>query len=190
MACTRCRDSVWGRRELVFRGGKGKCAGNSRGINRIRAELVFRGAHQECSHNSKKIRAFLPELVFRQIPGKSVQWGGQTQGLRRPFLRAALLDAVARGILRVLRAPVRLRLLPSCRLALRLAAGMLARSDSRVRTEPSAAKGARSFPGRGHRASSSPRCGMPSSFRSTCLGHSWKAKVGKFSRAPKGASEV
>jgi len=38
------RDSVWGRRDLVFRAGRGKCASNSRGINHIRTELVFRGA--------------------------------------------------------------------------------------------------------------------------------------------------
>jgi len=127
--------------------------GNSRGIKHIRAELVFRGTHQECSHNSNKISAFLPELVFRQIPGKSVQRGGQSQWLRRLFLRVTLLDPVGYGVIRIRGAPPGLGPFPPRRLALWLAARMLARSHSRVGTEPMAAKGTRSLPGCGHRDS-------------------------------------
>ena len=117
--CSLASRSVWSRLELVFFGRRGKCAGNSRGINEIRAELVFRGAHQECSHNPNEISAFLPELVFREIPGKLAQRRRQTQWFRRLFLRSPLLNAVAGSVLRILRTPVRLRLLAPRRLALR-----------------------------------------------------------------------
>jgi hypothetical protein len=40
----RSRDSVWSRRDLVFRGRGGKCAGNPIGVKPIHAPLVFRGA--------------------------------------------------------------------------------------------------------------------------------------------------
>src|ERR1017187_4359408 len=65
---------------------------------------------------------------------------------------------------------------------------MLARSDSRVGTEPMAAKRTRSLPGRGHRDSIiTTRHGMRSRISSSCLGHFWKAEVEKFSRASKAA---
>ena len=150
------RASVWGRRDRVFRYGRRKWTRNSGRIIYIRAELVFRGAHQECAHNANKIRAFPSELVFRQIPGKSAQGRRQSQRLRWFFLGIPLLNPVARCVLRVLCTPVRLCPLPSRQLALRLAARSLAQSYPRVRTEPVAADGTRSFPERGHRQSSSP----------------------------------
>lgn len=156
------RDSVWSKRKLVFPGKRGKCARKPCGINAIRADLIFRGAHQECSHNPNEISAFPPELVFRQIPGKLPQRGRQSQWLRRLFLRTPLLNPVARAVFRVLRTPVRLRPLPPRRLAFRITACMLTRSYPRVGTEPVVTDGARSFPGRGHSASSSPvPCPMP-----------------------------
>ena len=69
---------------------------------------------------------------------------------------SALLYAVAGGVLRVLRTPVRLRrLAPRC-LALGLTARALAWSYPCIGTKPLAADRAGSFPGRGHRESSSP----------------------------------
>jgi hypothetical protein len=124
-------------------------------ISYIQTELVFRGAHQECTHNCNEIRAFLAELVFRQIPRKSAQRSWQSQWLRGLFLRAPLLNPVPGGVLRVLRTPVRLCPLSSRRLALRLAACVLALSHPRVRTEPMAADRAGSFPGRAEHGESS-----------------------------------
>jgi hypothetical protein len=106
-----------------------------------------------------KSETFLPELAFREVPGKLTEGRQQTQCLRRLFLQAPLLNAVAGRILPILRTPVRLRLLPPRRLALRLTARVLAYSYSLVGTEPVAADGAWSFPGRGHSDSSSPRSG-------------------------------
>jgi hypothetical protein len=125
MTCSRVENSVWGRWDLVFRGGRGKCAGNSLWINKIRLELVFRGLQQECAHNPNEVSAFRPELVFRDIPGKLVQRGGQPQRLRLLLLCIALLDPVACGVVRVLGAPLGLRLLPARRLAFRFAASVL-----------------------------------------------------------------
>ena len=160
MACFRVGIQYAAGGNWSFCGGRGKCVGNSRGIKHIRAELVFRGTYQECSHNSNEISAFPPELVFRQIPGKSVQRGGQSQWLRRLFLRVTLLDPIGYGVVGIRGAPPGLGLFPPRRLALWLAAGMLARSDSRVGAEPMAAKRTRSFPGRGHRDSSSQRASL------------------------------
>ena len=119
-------------------------------------DLVFRQAHQECAHNAKEISAFAAELVFRDVPGKSVQRSGHTQRFRRPFLGAAPLETIAGGIIRILRPPLSLGLLPSRRLTLRLTACALTLSDPRMGTEPTVADGTGSFPGSGHRGLSSP----------------------------------
>jgi hypothetical protein len=66
------------------------------------------------------------------------------------FLRSSLLNAVAESVLRVLRTPVRLRLLPPRRLAIGFTACVLAWAYSWVGTEPLVADGAGSFPRRGH----------------------------------------
>jgi len=175
------RDSVCGRRELVFLQKGGKCVGNSRGIKPIRAELVFRGTHQECSHNSNEISAFLPELVFRQIPGKSVQRGWQAQWLWLLFLRVPLQDPVGCGIIRIRCAPPWLGVFfRPCRLALWLAAGMLARPHSCVGTEPMTAKGTRPLPGRGHRDSSSQRAAAPRRSPFKLPGSFLESRGGKF----------
>jgi hypothetical protein len=149
------RASVWGRLDRVSSRRSGKWTRNSCCISYIHAELVFRGAHQECAHNRNEIRAFPPELVFREIPRKTAQRCRQSQWFRWLFLGTPLLNAVARRVLRVLRTPTRLCLLPSYRLALWLMARALAQSYPRIRTEPVAADGARSLSKRGHRETSS-----------------------------------
>jgi hypothetical protein len=65
-------------------------------------------------------------------------------------LRLALVQTIGDGVVPVPAPPTRLRLLPARRLTLRLPAGTLTVSDSRVRPEPPAADRARSLPGRGH----------------------------------------
>jgi hypothetical protein len=156
MARVLASGSVWSRRALVFCGGRGKWAGNHRGIKEMRADLVFRGAHQECAHNPKKISGLGAELVFREVPGKSVQRGWHPQWSRQPFLGLALLDAVRRRIIWIGGAPPRLSFPPPCGLAFGLVAGVLTVSDTRIRPEPPAADRARPLPGLGHRDSSSP----------------------------------
>lgn len=120
----------------------------------MRADLVFRGAHHECAHKPKKISALGPELVFCEVPGKSLQGGGQTQRFGRLLPRPALQQTVAGGVIGIAGAPARLGLLPPSRLALRPAAGVLAIPNTRIRPEPPAADGAGSLPGLGHRDSS------------------------------------
>jgi hypothetical protein len=167
---------------------KGECAGKSCGINWIRHELVFRGADHKCSHNPNEISAFGPELVFREPPGQLVQRRGQPQWFWRGWcLRRASVNPPGDGIARVPAAPTGLGLLPARHLAFRLPTGMLAASYSRVRPEPPAADRTWSLPGLWHGdASWSPRGGTDRSrLRSGCLGHFWKAGLGKFSRAPK-----
>jgi len=156
---------VWNSCGLVFRGGRGKCAENCLRINKIRPELVFRGPDEECAHNSNEISAFRPELVFREVPGKWPQRGGQPQRFRRRLPRAALLDPVADGVVRVPGTPAGLGLLPPRRLALRLAARVLTASDTGIGPEPPAADRAGSLPGLRHGDSSSPCCSQrPTSF--------------------------
>jgi hypothetical protein len=123
----------------------------------MQSDLIFRGAHQECAHNSKEISCFSADLVFRDVPGKSAQRSGHTQRLRRPLLCVAPLETIAGRVVRVLRPPPSLGLFPSRRLAIRLTARTLTRSDPRIGTEPPAADGTGSLPGSGHRDSSSPR---------------------------------
>ena len=150
--------SVCGGGARVFSGRSWESTRKSPRLNEMQTDLVFRGAHQECAHNSKEISRFAADLVFRDIPGKSVQWGGNTQWLRRPLLCAALLETITGAVIRVLRPPSRLGRLPSRRLALRLTARVLTHSDPRIGTEPAMADGAGSLPGSGgHRDSSSPR---------------------------------
>ena len=140
----------------------GKCAENLRGISYIRAELVFRGAEEKSAHNPNEISAFSPKLVFRQIPGKLVQRRRQAQRFGgRIGAQCPLLDAIGRCVVRVPRAPVRLRFAAARRLALLRAAGALPHANSRVRPKPPPADGARSLPGLGH-GSSSP-CSAPRS---------------------------
>ena len=130
-----------------------------------------------------------PELVFRELPGKLVQRRGQAQWFRRGLcLRRALVNPPGDGVPRVPAAPTGLRLLPPRGLAFRFATGTLAVSCSRVRPEPTAADRTRSLPGLWHGdASWSPCSGADDpQLKSECLGHFWKAEVGKFSRAPKG----
>jgi hypothetical protein len=78
------------------------------------------------------------------VPGRQPQW------FWRRFLRVALLDAVAGRILRVVRAPVGLRLFPPRRLTLRLAARVLTVAYTRIGPEPPTTDRTRSLPGRGH----------------------------------------
>ena len=127
------------------------------------------------------------DLVFCEIPRKSVQGRRHTRRLRRPFLGMTTLKAIARCVIRVLRAPARLSLLPARRLALWLSARMLAVSHSRVRTEPAAANRAWSLPDGEHRDSSSPlpRAAPARRSPSDALGHFWRVEVGHFSQAPK-----
>src|SRR5215831_2337118 len=127
----------------------------------MQPDLVFRRTHYECAHNPKEISGFAAELVFRHVPGKSVQWRRHTQRLRRPFLRAALLETIAGGIVPVLGPPLSLRFLPPRRLAFRLTARLLTRADPRIGTEPAAADQAGSLPEGGHRDPSSPRLHPP-----------------------------
>jgi hypothetical protein len=137
---------------------RGKCAGNPRRISCIRPELVFRGAQEKSAENANEISALRSELVFRQIPGELVQRHRHSQRFGgRIFRDRALLDSVCGCVLRIPLAPVRLCLpAPGC-LTLRLAAGALSRSDSRVRPKPLPTYPARSLPGLWHgELSSSP----------------------------------
>jgi hypothetical protein len=142
---------------------QGKCAGNCRGINQIRAELVFRRADDQCSHNANEISALRAELVFRDVPGKLVQWRRHSQRLRSLPLRRALVNPPCDAIAGVATAPGLLCLLTACALAFRFPAGSLSASHSRVRPEPPATNRARSLPGLGHRddLSSSSPCPAP-----------------------------
>jgi hypothetical protein len=119
-------------------------------MNHIRPELVFRGPEQKCAHNPNEISPFRPELVFRDVPGKFTQRHRQTQRFRRLLPRTALLNPVARGVVRVPRPPARLRLSPPRRLARRLAARVLPVSNTRVGPEPPAADRAGSLPSVSH----------------------------------------
>lgn len=133
----------------------GKCARNPRRISYIRPELVFRGPKKKSAHNPNEISTFGSELVFRQIPGKLVQRRRHAQRFGgRIGSHGALLDAVGGCVLRVPRAPARLRLATPPRLALGCGAGALPRADSRIRPKPPPADGARSLPGLGHGSSS------------------------------------
>jgi len=169
---------------------KRKCAGNCCRISEIRADLVFRGADDECSHNANEISSLWAELVFRDVPGKLVEWRGQSQRFRCfGVRRRAPVNSPCDAIPGVAIAPVCLGLLTACLLAVRTAASSLPASHSRIRPEPPATDGARSLPGLGHRdvLSSSSRVQPPEERRvsSECLGHFWRAEVGHFRRAPK-----
>jgi len=178
--------SVCGGCARVFLGRSRMSARNSRRITHIPADLVFRGAHHECAHNSQKITCLPAELVFREIPRKSVQWRWYTQRFRRLFLNMPTLEAIARRVVRVLRAPPRLSFLPARRLTLRFAARTLACSHPWIRTEPAAANRAWSLPECGHRDSSSPpRTSQVRPSRSDAMGHFWRVQAGHFSQAPK-----
>src|ERR1700689_575049 len=163
----------------------GKCAGKSRGINAIRPDLVFREPDQESRQNRNEISALESELVFRELPGKLLQWRGYPQHFRRwlGWCRP-LIDPVGDGVARVAAAPTGLGLLPALALAFRRPAGVLPVAYSRVWPEPPAADRTRSFPGlwHGDASWSSP---IGAEFSSACLGQSWRAEVGKFSRVPK-----
>jgi hypothetical protein len=130
---------------------QGKCAGNCRGINQIRAELVFRRADDQCSHNANEISALRAELVFRDVPGKLVQWRRHSQPLGSLRLRSALVNPPGDAIAGVATAPGLLCFLAPCALAFRIPAGSLSASHSRVRPEPPATDRARFLPGLGHR---------------------------------------
>jgi len=130
---------------------RGKCAENCFGISEIRADLVFRGANDQCSHNANEISALRAELVFRDVPGKLVERRGHAQRFRGFGLRRALVDSPCDGIAGVSTTPVCLGLLTASRLAVRIAAGALPASHSRVGPEPPATDSARSLPGLGHR---------------------------------------
>jgi hypothetical protein len=92
-----------------------------------------------------------PELVFRQISGQFRQRPGQPHRFRLRFLlRRALIDPVGNGITGIPLAPTGLCFLSACRLALRLAAGMLPVSDPHVRSKPAPAYRTRSLSGRWH----------------------------------------
>ena len=149
--------SVCGGCARVFSGRWRECARKSHCINEMQPNLVFCGAHQKCAHNAKEISSFAAGLIFRDVPGKSVQRSGHTQRLRLPFLCAAPLETIAGGIIRVLRPPLSLGLVPSHPLALRLTARPLTHSNPWMGTEPATADRTGSLPGSGHRDSSSPR---------------------------------
>ncbi len=142
--------------------GKGKCAGNCRGISEIRADLVFRGAEDQCSKNPNEIRALRAELVFREAPGKLIEWRRHSQRFRSLRLRRALVNPPRYEIAGIPIAPVRLGLLPARRLTFRFPARPLTGSHSGVRPEPPATDRARSLPGLGHRDDSSSSSPSPS----------------------------
>jgi hypothetical protein len=148
--------------------GKGKCAGNSRGISEIRADLVFRCAEDQCSQKPNEIRGLHTELVFREAPGKLVEWRGHAQRFRSLRLRRALVNPPRNAIAGIPIAPVRLGPLTARRLTFRIPAGSLTGAHSRVRPEPPATDCARSLPGLGHRddSSSSSRPQQPANGRS------------------------
>src|ERR1041384_741462 len=145
----------------------------------MQSDLIFRGAHQECAHNSKEISCFSADLVFRDVPGKSAQRSGHTQRLRRPLLCVAPLETIAGRVVRVLRPPPSLGLFPSRRLAIRLTARTLTRSDPRIGTEPPAADGTGSLPGSGHRDSSSLRSTHRSGAQIKRAGSFFESRAGK-----------
>lgn len=176
----------------LFRRG-GKCARNHRGISNIHPELVFRGPQEKSAENRNEISSLGAELVFCQIPGQLVQRRRHAQRFdRRIFRRRTVLNPVRGSVVRVSPAPVRLCLPTAGCLALRLSAGALALSDSRVRPKPPPANRARSLPGLWHgELPSSPRRRVRlSGLRSESLGHFWQAGAGQFSRAPKPRSSI
>ena len=130
---------------------RGKCTGNCFGISEIRTDLVFRGADDQCSHNANEISALRAELVFRDVPGKLVQWRGQSKRFGGFGLRRALVESPCDGVAGVSITPVCLGLLTARGLAVGIAAGALTASHSRVGPEPPATDSARSLPGLGHR---------------------------------------
>ena len=131
---------------------KRKYAWNCCGISEIRADLVFRGADDECSHNANEISSLWAELVFRDVPGKLVEWWGQSQRFRCfGVRRRAPVDSPCDGVAGVAITPACLGLLTARGLAVGIPAGALATSHSRVGPEPPATDCARSLPGLGHR---------------------------------------
>ena len=115
------------------------------------------------------------ELVFRQIPGKSAQWRGRAERLGRR-LPVALVDPVGGRVAGIAGSPVGLDLPPARSLAVRLTAGALAVTDSRVRTEPPPTDPTRPLPGIRHARPSSNR------FQEVNF---WRARAGQSWRAPK-----
>jgi hypothetical protein len=135
----------------------GKCTPNPPGISDIRPELVFRRPQQNSAQNTNEISALRAELVFRDVPGELLQRRRDTQRFGGRILCVPLLNPVRGAVLRIPPAPVRLRLLTPRRPALRLRAGTLPVSHSRVRPKPLPTDPARSLPGLWHgELSSSP----------------------------------
>ena len=158
---------------------KGKYPENPRGINEIRADLIFRGANHQCSHKSNEISALRPELVFREVPRKLLQRGGQSKRVGRFCLCGALINPPRDGITRIPLAPVCRGFLTARRLAIRIPAGSLSASHSRVRPEPPATDRARFLPGLGHRdPSSSSRLQPPRDWRQFRMPGSFPASTG------------
>lgn len=137
----------------LFRRG-GKCAGKPFRISEIRLELVFRGLDEKCAHNGNEISALAGELVFRHVPGKLVQRRRRTERFGVGVL-VALLDPIGGGVSGIAGAPTGLGFLAPGRLAVRLAASVLAVADSVIRLEPPAADPAGPLAGIGHAGSSS-----------------------------------
>ena len=165
----------------------GKCARNPRRISCITQQLVFRGPEEKSAQNPKQISALCAELVFRQIPWDLVQRRRHPQRFGGWILRGRpLLNPVRGCILRVPPAPACLRLPTPGRLALRLTAGALSRSDSRVRPKPLPTYRARSLPALWHGELSCSPCRRLtlSGFKSGSVGQFCQARAGQFSRAP------
>ena len=77
--------------DLGLRDERRKCACNLFRINYMTPELELRGPEQYFAHNPEKIGSLHSEFGLRDIPGKSAQWGWQTQRLRRLLPCPALL---------------------------------------------------------------------------------------------------
>ena len=80
-----------------------------------------------------------PNWSFANSQGSWFNGAGKRSGFRRLGLCRPLIDPPGDGVARVPAPPTGLGLLPARRLALRLAAGTLAVSYSRIGTEPPAA---------------------------------------------------
>ena len=93
----RLRDSVWGKPGTGLSRRKGKCAGTLVESTGYARNWSFAERTRSAPITPMKSAPWAPELVFREVPGKSVQRGGQPQWFRRGcVLRRALLNPAGR----------------------------------------------------------------------------------------------